>query len=218
MPFFRTLIPTLIFLTVFFCTFYALQQDPDNLIAGIVFLWCLVILSFTVVWLLTRDDKQQVHRIQLRERLLPRYTKSLYSLPKGQYVYVVQDVTVSGLCKIGKAANPRRRVVDNFGVILPFDLECIWILKCNHMARTESELHQHFADKRVRGEWFALDRHDIEIIKKWPAYEPYRPSRAFSADEALMPPIPRITIKPEYLARMNTPHSLSRHENGDSNG
>ena len=35
------------------------------------------------------------------------------------------------------------------------------------MRNDEKELHQIFKEKRIRGEWFKLDKEDIIIIKKY---------------------------------------------------
>lgn len=45
------------------------------------------------------------------------------------------------------------------------DIELIFYREVPKMRRTEFSLHQHFADKRVRGEWFDLSVHDIEYAK-----------------------------------------------------
>ena len=34
------------------------------------------------------------------------------------------------------------------------------------MIEKEAQLHQHFADKRVRGEWFSLDEGDLATIRE----------------------------------------------------
>ena len=84
--------------------------------------------------------------------------------PTGQYVYLIQDVTVTGYFKIGKTNNPSRRMYD-FGVLLPMQVKVIHVIPCQNMSQLEAQLHRQFADKRVNGEWFALSQPDIDYIK-----------------------------------------------------
>jgi hypothetical protein len=96
--------------------------------------------------------------------LLDPHPSSLVKFPiPGQYIYIIQDEDVTGLCKIGKTSDPARRLYDH-GVLLPFSTRTICILPVRKMAKTEAALHRVFASKRVRGEWFALDASDISKI------------------------------------------------------
>lgn len=45
------------------------------------------------------------------------------------------------------------------------NIELIHEFKCKDMAKEESALHTRFWDKRVHGEWFALNLDDIAYIK-----------------------------------------------------
>lgn len=89
---------------------------------------------------------------------------SLHSYPNGQYVYIIQDVDVTGLFKIGRTNNPEKRIL-NFGIHLPFTVGIVHIIPTDNMCQLESVLHRKFASKRVKGEWFSLSTDDLEAIR-----------------------------------------------------
>jgi hypothetical protein len=95
----------------------------------------------------------------------------LYSLPsegvendKSGYVYLLQSST--GYYKIGRTSDPENRI-KTFAVKMPFEIEYLHLIPTKSMAETERQLHHHFADKRVGGEWFALNNVDVATIKAW---------------------------------------------------
>jgi predicted GIY-YIG superfamily endonuclease len=80
------------------------------------------------------------------------------------YVYLLE--VPDGNWKIGYTVNPKSRH-KTFNVKLPFKVKPFeHIIQTPDMKKLERELHQHFATKRVAGEWFALDANDIAYIKK----------------------------------------------------
>lgn len=87
-------------------------------------------------------------------------TKSLRDADPG-YVYVIRSP--HGY-KIGKS----RRLHDRtrlFAVKLPFPIEVVmtgWFPNCSE---AERRLHRTFHDKRLEGEWFALDNHDLNVLR-----------------------------------------------------
>lgn len=46
----------------------------------------------------------------------------------------------------------------------PFEIELIHLIECDNSWRAEKILHGIFSEKRVKGEWFALDAEDVELI------------------------------------------------------
>lgn len=66
--------------------------------------------------------------------------------------------------KIGRTKAPIQRS-SYFEVKLPFDFEIIHIFPADNMYQAERKLHDQFADKRVRGEWFTLTDEDVTFIK-----------------------------------------------------
>lgn len=86
------------------------------------------------------------------------------SMPRGNYVYVIKDIEISGFYKIGRTNEPYVRL-STFDVKLPFAIEVITVLQCKNAVHTETALHRTFAHKRHKGEWFRLEDVDIEYIK-----------------------------------------------------
>ncbi|SDH35290.1 T5orf172 domain-containing protein [Planococcus glaciei] len=80
------------------------------------------------------------------------------------YVYFVQE-HMNGTFKIGKTKNVEKRM-NIFGVKLPFENKLIYLIKTGNHHQTEATFHKHFADKRLEGEWFALNKEDISWIKE----------------------------------------------------
>lgn len=66
-------------------------------------------------------------------------------------VYFIQAVA-GGLVKIGVSGNPERRLAD-FQTGCPVELRIVKSIDSVSRA-TETELHRHFGQFRVRGEWF----------------------------------------------------------------
>lgn len=83
---------------------------------------------------------------------------------RGGYIYILKDIQISGLYKIGKTRNPVERM-KAFGVQLPFAVELIHVIKCYSADEVERRLHSRFASKRERGEWFALSDEDVAGLK-----------------------------------------------------
>lgn len=79
------------------------------------------------------------------------------------YVYFVQEY-MNGSFKIGKTKNLEKRM-NIFGVKLPFENKLIFLIKTGNHHQTEVAFHKHFSDKRLEGEWFALNKDDLGWIK-----------------------------------------------------
>lgn len=91
--------------------------------------------------------------------------KSLGGLPRAEYVYLLQDVEMTGLYKIGKTNRPKGRVVDDFGVKLPFEVEVLRMMPTYNATKLERELHRKYEHRRVNGEWFDLQENEVlEIL------------------------------------------------------
>lgn len=72
--------------------------------------------------------------------------------PKATYVYFIQ-VGDDGPVKIGVASDPdRRRTMLQIGC--PWPLRILCEINCHDAAAYEAQLHERFADHRIRGEWF----------------------------------------------------------------
>ena len=75
-----------------------------------------------------------------------------------RFVYLIK--ATNGLIKIGIAKNvaQRLRQLDNMS---PVPLELLHTIETKNARELEGELHERFALKRVRGEWFSLANPDI---------------------------------------------------------
>ena len=77
------------------------------------------------------------------------------------HVYLLQ---CGPFYKIGKAVDVNKRVKD-LRTQPPFDIELLHVIHTLDMRKRERQLHQRFADKRVKGEWFKLDTADVAAIQ-----------------------------------------------------
>lgn len=82
--------------------------------------------------------------------------------PRPGFVYLLRSPT--SFWKIGRAANPADRL-KTFGVQLPFEVEYEHLIPVSDMVAAELYLHNQFAHRRTKGEWFALTDADILEIK-----------------------------------------------------
>lgn len=83
-------------------------------------------------------------------------------LNKG-FVYIIRE-DYTGRYKIGKTKKLDARL-KLFNVDLPFEVELVHSIHTQNCDETERLLHEHFAHKRVNGEWFDLTEEDIAWIK-----------------------------------------------------
>jgi len=76
------------------------------------------------------------------------------------YIYIMED-TKTGYYKIGKSISPRFREKT-----LQAEKPTIIMLFKSPLTRPEieKEIHQHFKEKRIRGEWFKLNAKDLLFI------------------------------------------------------
>ncbi|ANU16429.1 hypothetical protein BBI11_04870 [Planococcus maritimus] len=79
------------------------------------------------------------------------------------YVYFVQE-QMNGSFKIGKTKHVER-YMNLFVVKLPFENKLIHLIKSGDHHQTKAAFHQHFKNKRLEGEWFALNQDDVAWLK-----------------------------------------------------
>ncbi len=113
---------------------------------------------------------------QIKEALLQSYhqTLELFRLllvepaapnqNKAGFIYLIRSV--SGHYKIGCTKDPNRRL-QMFSVKLPFEIEFIHLIATANMFKLERKLHIEFQNKRMNGEWFALDEIDVQTFIQW---------------------------------------------------
>jgi len=76
------------------------------------------------------------------------------------YVYLFSDG--NGNFKIGYSNDPERRLKELLGkTIIPYDFHEVHRFKCESMVEAERRLHEKFAEKRHKGEWFTLTDDDV---------------------------------------------------------
>jgi Meiotically up-regulated gene 113 len=81
---------------------------------------------------------------------------------KDGYIYVL--ASADGHYKIGRTRDVPSRV-NALKIQLPYEVELLetyYVIDC---VRAERLLHEHFADRRMNGEWFRLSETDIEWLK-----------------------------------------------------
>lgn len=106
-----------------------------------------------------KEEKQEEER-RKRHAEEKRQKKENPTKKEG-YVYLVG--ADNGLFKIGKSKNVDGRVME-FGVKLPVKTWLVHSFKSNQYDKAELTLHEVFKEKRSHGEWFALDKDDVEYV------------------------------------------------------
>lgn len=88
-----------------------------------------------------------------------KYCTTVYEEPDKGYVYVIK---MGDYYKIGKTKKPKER----FGeyTLLPIDPETIYCEYVYNYSQVETDLHETYKEKLVRGEWFSLNEKDLEQI------------------------------------------------------
>lgn len=76
------------------------------------------------------------------------------------YVYVIQ---ADKFYKIGISKTPKRRIKQY--TEMPYEIKEILFERINGYQELEYFLHNHFENKRIRGEWFSLNSDDLDFIK-----------------------------------------------------
>lgn len=83
--------------------------------------------------------------------------------PKPGYIYLVRAITPHNHYKIGLSVDPSSRI-ESMGVKLPFPIERLHTFPTNNTTLAEKQLHNQYAHKRLRGEWFELSEQEIQNI------------------------------------------------------
>ena len=79
------------------------------------------------------------------------------------FVYLLH---CNGAYKIGHAKVVDKRV-SQIEPVMPYPVEVVFSIPTSDRFLMEAELHAHFRDRRLRGEWFALDEEDVLAVKEW---------------------------------------------------
>lgn len=120
-----------------------------------------------------------------RETPLNLNHESLTTIPKSQrrdkegYVYLLKS---GDSYKIGKSIDVNKRM-KNISPIMPHRVTLIHSFKTDNMDVEESRLHQMFDNKRLLGEWFALNEEDVSYIKGIPKIEEKEPTNVYGRED-----------------------------------
>lgn len=72
--------------------------------------------------------------------------------------------------KIGYSKDPKKRL-KSLQNDTPFALECLRVIQTDDMTKLERDMHKHYKDRRIVGEWFSLNDEDVSYFMKYEAEE-----------------------------------------------
>jgi hypothetical protein len=87
---------------------------------------------------------------------------------KAGFLYLIK--APNDLVKIGIAKDVKKRF-SSINTASPVNLKLLWSCQCKDAREIEKHLHDKFAIKRIKGEWFNLNGHDISWIKENVSFE-----------------------------------------------
>lgn len=102
----------------------------------------------------------------------PTCDQSSYDLSDKQAGFIYIAHAENGLYKIGKARNPTERVKGFAGAVMPFQITLIHTIYSRRAREIEGTLHFVFQEKRRSGEWFALERRDVQWLQQFRELHP----------------------------------------------
>lgn len=89
------------------------------------------------------------------------------------YVYLIGSSRF-GWYKIGKSRKVNIRI-ENIGILLPFRIQIFAVWKSTSHDLVEKLFHEKYADKWINGEWFSLDKKELDkIIDAEPPFDAIR--------------------------------------------
>lgn len=143
-------------LILYFAYVFALAYKDDNGYTAASALGGLIGHVLITVSFISVPEQAVTKIVERYHRIQPRF--------RGEHVYIIKDIDISGYCKIGRTNDLHTRLA-TFEVKLPFEIEVIAIIPCENSTRLERQLHTQYASKRIRGEWFCLSTDDLEAIR-----------------------------------------------------
>lgn len=109
-----------------------------------------------------------------------------------------------GIYKIGRAKNPLQRI--RSFPIMPYPTGFAHILLTNDSKRLEHQLHIHFKEQRIQGEWFRLTDNDLATIPDI-AKVPLVSEAEISSQNSLWQVL--ITAEPRLQSLYNEAHEIT---------
>lgn len=110
--------------------------------------------------MLKRLDDSTAKSPEIRKLIVS--AQKLLGNEDSNFIYVLSG---NGLYKIGKTKSLNRRLKE-LKTIFPFDIEMVYTTEVENMSDAEANLHKMFNHKQVKGEWFKLNKTDLDILKK----------------------------------------------------
>jgi Meiotically up-regulated gene 113 len=111
--------------------------------------------------LLKSYEQQEIERLEHKCELLTSQIQHPH--PIQGYVYLVK---CGEYYKIGRSSNIDRRM-EQLAIQLPHKPEVIHVIATATPPELEQFFHRNFSDKRLNGEWFSLDEHDLQKFAHW---------------------------------------------------
>lgn len=112
------------------------------------------------------EDAVKQHNMEVEEenkQAIREHESNITKITRPGFVYLLR--ADNGLVKIGKTGKITKRIYQ-LSIQLPYETELIHTIKTDDMDELERHLHEIFAAKRKRGEWFELSEEDITSIKQ----------------------------------------------------
>ena len=110
-------------------------------------------------------ERCQARNLAIRSTPTCKSGTLLCFYPPVDYVYLLRHGTRREF-KIGRTCNPIHREGE-IGIELPQRLEPTDVIETDDPAGIEGYWHRRFADKELKGEWFALDGDDVRAFRRW---------------------------------------------------
>ena len=147
--------------------FFLIHHNPEAPLYLVVAIWGgQIFIAVMIDWnapSLKRVKSAPVEPVVERTTIHPSISWSDY--PRGEYVYILQDVSCSRFFKIGRTTDLETRLL-RFHVTLPIVIHVVHLIPCVSATATETTLHRRFSEQRQRGEWFDLSDEDIAWLKR----------------------------------------------------
>lgn len=121
---------------------------------------------------INRDKSSEVEIVMLQRanyRLEPSFIISRVQQKVG-FVYFLKSI--HGF-KIGCTSRLKTRM-NEFGVLLPFDVSLHSIIQCQSYVHLEGSIHKLLDHKRINGEWFEMNKKDFLDLDKYLANDGLR--------------------------------------------
>ncbi len=96
------------------------------------------------------------------KREFVRNSQTSFRVPRKGYIYLI-FLEKTNSYKIGRAINLESRL-ETFGVKFPEPIITIHTYFSHDYIEEEKRLHSIFKSKRITGEWFSLEKEDVEYI------------------------------------------------------